>query len=98
MTIRTLIRQTVDSNVYQFVMTDLAFKFNQQESNLLALAVDFFLNNVGDLSPEQQVALEKLLMEFDDILDDLEENILKNQHDRVEDRVGNLLKVNFDRK
>lgn len=73
----------------------LAFKFNMQQSNLLALAVDFFLCNVGDLTPRQEQLLNDLLLELDITLTDLEEQIQETCQGRIKDIQDNVILVDF---
>lgn len=76
-------------------MTSQAFPLDVNESNLVALAIDFYISQIGDLSPEQYDRLLSLLMQFEDYLEEHEAKVLDNQHEKVQDRQGNLLRVDF---
>lgn len=71
------------------------FSLNPSESNLVALAVDFYISNIGDLTVDQYNKLESLLMQFDEYLDSHEAKVIENQHEKVLDIQDNLIRVNF---
>ena len=71
------------------------FSLNPSESNLVALAVDFYISNIGDLTADQYTKLESLLIQFDDYLDDHDAKVVENQHEKILDTQGNLIRVNF---
>lgn len=76
-------------------MTTQSFPLNPSESNLVALAVDFFICNTGDLTTEQYNKLENLLIQFDDYLDGVEAKAIENQHEKILSTQDNLIRVNF---
>lgn len=79
-------------------MSELRFQFNPQQSNLLALSVDFFLSNVNDLTEVQQQLLTDLLMTFDDVLEEWEADSRLSLPQNVKDIQGNLISVDFGNK
>jgi hypothetical protein len=71
------------------------FSLNPSDSNLVALAVDFYISNIGDLTPDQYTKLESLLMLFDDYLDAHEDKVVEKQHEKILETQGNLIRVDF---
>lgn len=76
-------------------MISPSFSLNPSESNLVALAVDFYISNIGDLTADQYKRLETLLIQFDDYLDSHDAKVIENQHEKILDTQGNLIRVDF---
>jgi hypothetical protein len=78
--------------------TSIDFEFDCQQSNLLALAVDFFICNAGDLTTQQESVLMDMLINFDEVLDNIEPQDADIAQEKIQKVEGQLIYVDFGKK